>query len=561
MDYKKDIANLIDIDGVEKTQIEKLITTVSNSEMGDYALPCFTFSKLLRKSPQMIAENIMGSIASVDFIEKIEAVNGYLNFYLNKESVSKSVIKKVLGNNDIYKENLGDGKVVCIDYSSANLAKYMHIGHLSTTMIGEAIARLLENFGYKVVRINYIGDYGTPFGKMIAAYKMWGNKKDIDERGVDAIQDLYVKFSNEVEKNPELIDKAREAFKDIEDKKGQNYEIYKWFIDISIKEAKRLLDYLGVSFDSWKGEAAYTDDMPKVVKELEEKGLLVESQGAKIVDLEAFDLGACLIQKSDGASLYATRDIAAAKSRYEDYKFDKMIYVTAVQQKQHFAQLFKVLNLMGYDFAKNMHHVYYGMFSLTTGKIASRKGRQAVLVDLLEMAEDKVEEIIADKNFSQDKKVKVKQSIAKAALIYSAVKNSTNKDSVLDLETAFNVEGDTSSYILYSYARVCSILRKFEESSAKPDYKALNNIEAFDLVKHMIEFKDTLKASLNEYEPSIIAKKVMDMAKALNKFYSRHKVIEENLKASKAKVNLLKAVNHTLKYGLDILNIDVLEEM
>ena len=563
MNYKQIIAKSINLENYSEKDLESFILPISDNNLGDYCLPCFQFSKSMRKAPQIVAQELKESMTENKYIEKVEVVGGYLNFFLNKKEVSVKTIEEVLNEQEqFFKEPVGNNQTVCIDYSSVNLAKYMHIGHLSTTMIGESLARMLEHFGYKVVRINYVGDYGTPFGKMIAAYYKWGKKEEVEARGIDAIQDLYVKFSRESETDESLLVEARQIFKNIEAKQGKDYEIYKWFLEISLKEAKRLLDYLGITFDSWKGEASYSDDLPGVVKQLEDLGLITLSQGAKIVDLEDYNLGVCLIQKSDGTSLYATRDIAAAISRYEDYHFNKMFYVTAVQQKQHFQQFFKVLELMKQPFSRDLEHIYYGMFSLPNAKIASRKGKQAVLVDLFELAEQKVAEVIKEKEFDKQKEADIKQKIAKATLIYNAIKNDRNKDSVFDTETAFSFEGDTAPYMLYSYARMKSILRKYNEVGALPDYSVFeNNVEAFELIKNIISFKETLLNALENREPSLVCKKVMDLSKGLNKFYTVHKVLDGNDATTQAKINLIKAILVTLKLGLNLMCIEPLEEM
>ncbi|MGD9901258.1 MAG: arginine--tRNA ligase [Spirochaetales bacterium] len=564
MDYKELVAKLITLEGYTKEQIKDMLVPIQDIALGDYALPCFQFSKVLKKSPQEVGIYLKDNLKTNKYISKVEVVNGYLNFYLDKQLVTENVIKEIDKNGaKIFTENVGQGKTVCIDYSSVNLAKYMHIGHLSTTMIGESIARLCESFGYKVIRINYVGDYGTPFGKMIAAYYKWGKKEDIEKRGVDAIQDLYVKFSSEAETDETLIEEARAIFKNIEAKKGEDYKIYRWFLEISLKEAKRLLDYLGVEFDSWKGESAYMDDMDATVEKLEKLGLLEVSEGAKVVNLEKYDLGVYLIQKSDGASLYSTRDVAAAISRYNDYHFDNMYYVTAVQQKRHFQQLFKVLELMGEKFVNGLEHIYYGMFSLPDAKIASRRGKQAVLVDLFESVENRVEEIIEEKNFSDSYREEVKNKIAKASLIYATIKNGRNKDSVFDIEQSLSFEGDTAPYILYSYARSRSILRKGSTNiRLEPDYSVFkDNKEAFELIRQIINAKDTFNLALINKEPSIVCKMSMDLCKAINKFYTTQKVIDGNPNTTQAKMDLLQAVLTTLKFALNLICIDTLEEM
>jgi len=546
---------------IENVDYENYITEIQEENLGDFCLPCFSFAKILRKSPMVIAKEIKDSISMGTLIEKVEIVNGYINFFLNKMEIIKGVLNSTKENN-FFSDKDYDGKTMCIDYSSVNLAKYMHIGHLSTTIIGESLSRIYEKKGYKVVRINYIGDYGTPFGKMVYAYQNWGNENDLNLRGVDYLQELYVEFCKRAEEEKELDEKASEYFRLIEQKDPILYPIYTKFIEISKLEAKNNLDKLGVQFDSWKGEASYTGDLDKVVNSLNEKNLLTDSQGAKVVDLSESDLGVCLIQKSNGSSLYATRDIAAAIDRYNTYKFDKMLYVTAVQQKLHFQQFFKVLELMGYDFSKNLNHVYYGMFSLPTGKIASRKGKQAVLTDIFEYAYNKAYSIVEDRTFNIETKESVANKIAMSALKFNALKNERVKDSVFDIDNCFNFDGDTSAYLQYSYARISSIIRKANVLNFENlDYNYLNSTNTYNLVLAINNYKSKLNNAYNLSEPSILSKYTIDLCKLLNKFYSTEKVISENKEETKAKVYMLLTAKKVLDELFNLICIEPVEEM
>jgi len=546
---------------IENVDYENYITEIQEENLGDFCLPCFSFAKILRKSPMVIAQEIKDSISMGTLIEKVEIVNGYINFFLNKMEIIKGVLNSTKENN-FFSDKDYDGKTMCIDYSSVNLAKYMHIGHLSTTIIGESLSRIYEKKGYKVVRINYIGDYGTPFGKMVYAYQNWGNENDLNLRGVDYLQELYVEFCKRAEEEKELDEKASEYFRLIEQKDPILYPIYTKFIEISKLEAKNNLDKLGVQFDSWKGEASYTGDLDKVVNSLNEKNLLTDSQGAKVVDLSESDLGVCLIQKSNGSSLYATRDIAAAIDRYNTYKFDKMLYVTAVQQKLHFQQFFKVLELMGYDFSKNLNHVYYGMFSLPTGKIASRKGKQAVLTDIFEYAYNKAYSIVEDRTFNIETKESVANKIAMSALKFNALKNERVKDSVFDIDNCFNFDGDTSAYLQYSYARISSIIRKANVLNFENlDYNYLNSTNTYNLVLAINNYKSKLNNAYNLSEPSILSKYTIDLCKLLNKFYSTEKVISENKEETKAKVYMLLTAKKVLDELFNLICIEPVEEM
>lgn len=561
MDFKKIILDLVPkIDGVD---FMGLISETADNSMGDLCIPCFSLAKTLHKAPNVIAQDLKEQIQLNDYIEKVEAINGYLNFYLNKSVISKLVIDEILNAGEkTFDANIGNGKVVCLDYSSVNLAKYMHIGHLKTTIVGESLARICEALGYKVVRINYIGDYGTPFGKIIAGYLLWGDEKDLEVRGIDALQELYVKFNQEAETDETLNELARSYFKKIEEKDAKIYPIYQKVIEIGLNEAKRLLDILNVKFDSWRGEAYYADKIDDAIKLLDGKGLLSVSEGATVVDLTKYDMPPCLIKKSDGASTYATRDILACIDRYENYKFDKMFYVTSHEQILHFKQFFKVLELAGEPFADKLEHIHYGLFSLPTGRIASRKGKQATLVDLLDYAKNKAYQVIENREFSIEKPEDVVNKVARGALNFSALKVEVGKDCIFDIDKAFSFEGETAPYMQYSYTRIESILRKagdlkFEEI----DYSCLNNLESFELVKEINSIRATILSCFEKREPSMLTKKCMDICKALNKFYVATKVLGGEQKDICAKVNLLKIVRLGLKKLFHLICIDTLQEM
>ena len=524
-------------------------------------MPCFALAKILKKAPIQIANEIKESYKQNELIEKIEVVNGYVNFYLNQANYIKQVLLEIDKNTPFLPLDEYKNKIVCLDYSSVNLAKYMHIGHLSTTVIGESLARIYESLGYKPVRINYIGDYGTPFGKMIYAYLTWGENANIEEKGIDFTQDLYVKFCKCAEDDKDLEEKAREYFKKVEDKDPKIYKIYERIINASKKETENILDILGVKFDSWKGENSYSDELDNVLKLIESHNLLKESNGAKVVDLEEYGLGACLVQKSDGTSLYATRDIAAAIDRYEQYKFDKMLYVTAVQQKLHFQQFFKVLELMNYPFSKNLVHVYYGMFSLPTGKIASRKGKQAVLKDLMQEAYNKAYKMVENRNFDNNKKQEIANKISLSALRFNAIKTERIKDTVFDLENAFSFEGDTSAYLQYTYTRLCSILRKAEFKNAQPNFEYLNNSTVFDIVLALNNYQETIIKAMQQNEPSVICKYTIDLCKLINKFYNAEKVVTDNEEETQSKLWLINNLQKTLNKLFNLICIDPVEEM
>lgn len=562
MDIKKIIADKVSLPYADNIDFKNLVTETIDKNMGDYCITCFALAKAFRKSPVQIANDIKDNYGKNNAISKIEVVNGYVNFFLNYNFFMEKILKEISDNECFSFDIDNTNKTICIDYSSVNLAKYMHIGHLSTTIIGESLARIYESLGYKVVRINYIGDYGTPFGKMLYAHLNWGNEKELEKRGVDYLQDLYVEFCKRANEDETLEGYAREYFKKICEKDEKVYPIFCKFIEISKLEAKRILDLLDVHFDSWKGESSYSDKLDEVVDLLQSKSLLNSSQGAKVVDLESFGLGTCLIQKSDGTSLYATRDIAAAIDRYDQYKFDKMIYVTAVQQKLHFQQFFKVLELMGYEFSKNLNHVYYGMFSLPTGKIASRKGKQAVLVDLMEYALNKVNEILKDRNLSQEQKQEIAQKVAFSALKFTPIKNERIKDTVFDIENAFNFDGDTSAYLQYTYARICSIIKKAGDIELDNiDFSTLNSDVVANLVLLLNDYKNVLNKACELQEPSVIAKYTLDICKTFNKFYTQEKVITEDKASTKAKIYLILNIKKILNKLFNLICIETIEEM
>ncbi|MBQ3047818.1 MAG: arginine--tRNA ligase [Clostridia bacterium] len=544
---------------------EQNISVPPNTEMGDFCLPTFVYSKKLGKSPIQIAEIITNNFNYNDIVQSTKVVGGYLNFFLNKQTVSTQILNEILSNAGSFaKSSEGKNKTVCIDFSSVNLAKYMHIGHLSTTVIGHVLRNIFNHLGYKTVAINYIGDYGTPFGKMITAYLMWGNEKELIERGVDHIQDLYIKFCQQAELDPTLDDKARECFLKIENKDPEIYPIFKRFIEISIDETKRIYSLLNISFDSWRGESYYSDKMDDIVEEIVQKGLLKDSEGAKIVDLSSFNLGTCLIKKKDGSSLYATRDLAACEDRYKNYKFDKSLYVTDVSQKLHFSQFFKILELLGKPYSQNLHHIYYGRFSLPDGKIASRKGKQALLRDILEYSISKTAQIVENnKNLTPEEKQTIAKSVGVGAVIFSAIKNEKIKDVVFDLDEALDFEGETSPYIQYTHARCCSIIKKANKDEANYkdiDYSQINDATSYELLKSLNRFVDAVSTAANKFEPCLISRALIDISKAFNKYYNNNRVVEDK-KVNLTRLAVVHATKNVIGEGLNILGIDAPQKM
>lgn len=559
MNIKEQIVKSINFDfSALQINVEDLIIESISADKGDYSLPCFAFAKVLRDNPINIANKIKDAVVVGELIEKVEVVAGYVNFFLNKSYVAKQVLKNFSVDN--FKFDEGKNKVVCVDYGSPNLAKYLHIGHLKTLIVGESLCRLCEQFGYSVKRLNFVGDYGTPFGKIIGGLNRWGSLEDVEKRGNDALQEYYVKFNAAEASDPTLTQEARDIFKKIEEKDAEIYPIYKKVIEIGLEEANSMFKTLGVKFDDCRGEMFYNDLVPNALEKLNEKNLLVESDGAKVVKLGEHNLTDAVVIKSDGTTIYITRDISAAIDRYKDYKFDKLIYVTDVAQKLHFSQLFKVVELMGYDFAKNMEHMPYGRFSLPDGKISSRRGKQAVLVDLMEYVHDKAKEVIKDRKFEIEDPENVAQKIVRAVLNYSVLKVERIKDCVFDPELAFSFEGETAPYMLYTFTRLESILRKYDEANVVADYSTFNQ-EAFDIVKAINDFANTLKISFEKRDTSLIGKRVMELCKMFNKFYVSTKVLDGCKETTKAKINLVRALRDTLSVGFNLLCIDTLKEM
>lgn len=540
------------------TDFEALISESISNYKGDYSLPCFVFSKALHKSPQAIAESLLTQITNDGLFDKVEVVGGYVNFFLNKEYVSKNILTRF----DISELTLNDGdsRLVLIDYCSPNVAKALHIGHLKTTIIGESLARLFTQCGYRVKRVNFLGDYGTPFGKIIGGLLKWGSFEEVKARGIDALQDYYIRFCKEEADDEALQQYARDIFQKIEQKDAEIYPIYQYIVEIALDSAKEMFSTLGVSFDDYRGEMYYNQYVPKIIDELKQKGLLVQSQDAQIVDLNDYDLSTAVMLKNDGTTLYLTRDISAVVSRYQEYKFDKILYVTDVAQVLHFKQLSKIIELMAYPFSKDIEHVPYGRYSLPDGKISSRKGKQAVLVDLIDYIKQKATEVIKGRSFTIERPDAVVEKVARAVLNYSVLKVERTKDCVFDTERAFSFDGETAPYMLYTYTRLASILRKYTDESVSADFSCFDN-DAFELVKYVNDFTATMRIALEKRDSSILAKRIMDMCKAFNKFYTTNKVLDGNANTTSAKIQLVRALRDTLKVGFNLICIDTLEEM
>ena len=563
MDYKKKIAQLIS----EKVEID--IDTIENSieipkrpEMGDYAFPCFQLSKTLRKSPNVIAEELKNSLAD-DGFERIENLGPYLNFFADKGDFNKTTITKILEEGNEYgASNIGKGKTVCVEYSSPNIAKPFHVGHLFTTAIGNALYKMFNKAGYTTVGINHLGDWGTQFGKLISAYHRWIDEDALKEDPIKELLRIYVKFHEEAEKDSSLEDEGRAYFKALEKGDVEATKLWQRFRDLSLKEFERVYNTLGVSFDSYAGESFYNDKMDVVIKELLDKGLLVESNGAKVVMLDEYNMPPCIVLKGDGATIYATRDLAAAMYRKKTYDFYKSIYVVGTPQALHFKQVFKVLDLAGNEWAKDCVHVGFGLVKFADRKLSTRKGEVVLLDDLIRESIEKTSEIINEKNPNLENKEEVAKKIGVGAVVFTYLKNSREKDIVFDWKEILSFDGETGPYVQYSYARAKSILNRALNISDDIDYSKLNSKEEFELVKTLENFNNQILLALDKLEPSIVTRYSIDVAKAFNKFYNAHSVLnleDEVLKATRIK--LVQATCIVIKNSLELLGIEVVEKM
>ena len=543
--------------------VTAMLETPPDKKLGDYALPCFRLSKTLRKAPQMIASALAEKMSGEE-IDRVEVVGGYMNIFVSRGSLAEGIVKAVLAHPGRWgSSEVGKGKTVCLDYSSINIAKRFHIGHLSTTMIGHSLKRIYDFNGYTTVGINHLGDWGTQFGKMICAYKKWGNREEVEAGGVQAMVDLYVRFHAEAEKDPSLEDEGRAWFKKIEDGDPEAMEIFSWFKEVTLKDTQRVYDLLGVSFDSYNGEAFYNDKMGPVVDELREKGLLVESQGAQVVQLEEYGMPPALVLRSDGATLYITRDLAAAFYRHNKYHFDKCLYVVAYQQNLHFKQLFKILDLMGHDWYKGMEHVSFGMVSYEGRALSTREGYVVYLEDLLNKAIEKAREIIEEKSPNLPNKDEVARQVGVGAVVYFDLHNERIKDIDFRWERALSFEGETGPYVQYTHARCCSVLRKAQAyADVEPDYSVLCDDEALDVLMLISRFPEVVRKAMDQNEPSLITRHTTSLAQAYNKYYFEHRIMEENDPAgSAARVNLTDAVRDVIKTGLYLIGVEAPERM
>ena len=560
---KNQIVNLLsqNIEVLTSEEISQLIEIPPKPEMGDFAFPCFRLAKSYHKAPPMIAQDLKESIGDQAFLSEIKVVGGYLNFYVDKAQYAQQIIDKYNNATDYGCSDQGKDKTICIDYSSPNVAKNFHVGHLRTTIIGNSLYKIFSKLGYKVVRINHLGDWGTQFGKLIVAYKKWGSREAVEEKGIEELMDIYVKFHEEAEKDDSLNDEARAWFLKMEQGNEEALEIWQWFRDISLKEFMRVYNILGMEFDSFAGESFYRDKTADIIKRLTDDGLLKESQGAMIVPLDEYDMPPCIVAKKDGSSIYATRDLAAILYRKATYNFDRCLYVTGLEQKLHFAQVFKVIELMGNDYAKNLVHIPYGLVSLKSGKISSRKGNVIFAEDLLRESINKTTSIIEEKNPDIPDKEEVAKQVGIGAIIFNDLYNQRIKDVIFDWNKLLNFDGETGPYVQYTYARASSVLKKIGEVPDTIDYTLLTDEASIGLLKEIERYPQVIKDAAERYEPSVIARYSIDLAHAFNKFYHECQINVEDETTKYTRTNVVKIARYIIKDALSLLGIQCPEQM
>ena len=565
--FKKEIAKEISkATEIEQNEIEGYIEIPKDQNNGDYAFPCFRLAKTLKKAPQAIAEEIKEKIEiDNNIIEKIEVLGGYINFYINKKLLAKEVLEEIANKEEYGKSKIGKGKNIIVEYSSPNIAKPFHIGHLRTTLIGNSLYRIYKYLGYNTTGINHLGDYGTQFGKMIEAYKMWGEEYDLTVDPINKLMDMYVRINDLCKADENVLEKCRENFRLLET--GDKYctDLWNKFKDVSMVEFEKIYDILNVKFDSYNGEAFYSDKIDEVIQILEEKGVLVESEGAKIVDLT--DVGIktpCIVQKANGSSIYATRDLAAIMYRAKTYDFDKCLYVVAYEQNLHFKQIFAVAKyLVDEKYVKGLEHVSYGMVALPSGKMSTRLGNVVKIEDLINGTIEKAEEIISEKNPDLEEKEEVAKKVGIGAIVYNTLSTANIKDQIFDWNTALNFQGETGPYIQYTYVRTQSVLSKVEEMPKFEDIniEKLQDEYSINVLKTIYNFEDILTQVTNKEEPSILARYLIDLAKAFSNFYNENKIIGEEKELQDARIYLTSAVGKVLKIGGYLLGMEMPNKM
>ena len=544
-------------------EVQAALETPKDAKMGDLALPCFKFARTMRKAPPVIAKELAEALSLPDIAERAEIAGGYLNFFFSPAALVRRLAESAERDWSVTSgEKEDEGRTVCIDFSSVNIAKPFHIGHLSTTVIGAALYRIFAYLGYKPVGINHLGDWGTQFGKLIVAVKKWSDIDEVRRRDEYYLNSLYVRYHKEAESDPTLDDEARAWFKRIEDGDREATEYFSVFKEVTMRAVGKIYDRLGVKFDSYAGESFYNDKMQPCLDILKEKGLLTESDGAEVVRLDDWDMPPCLLVKADGATLYATRDIAAAYYRAKTYDFYKCLYVVAYQQNLHFKQLFKVLELMGFEKAADMEHIAFGMVSLEEGSMSTRSGRVVWLAEVLDKAVEKARQIIEEKNPDQPDKDAVAESVGVGAVVFSALWNNRIKDIVFSFDKVLNFDGETAPYVQYTHARCASALRKGGAFDlARADMSAIVTEEGIDVVKCLLSFEDAVRLAAKTREPCYVTRYAVELAEKFNRFYIGHRIVSEDEGATNARLFLAHMVKHTLKTALGLIGIGAPESM
>lgn len=568
IDYKKEIAKIIgSIVKIDDKEIKKMVEKPANNEMGDFSFPCFKLAKELKKSPMIIAQEICEKMKlDAEVFENIEIVNGYINFFVNKERIIKEVLEEVSNKKEEYgKSTLGAGQNIIVEYSSPNIAKPFHIGHLRNTVIGSSLYNMYKYLGYNTIGINHLGDYGTQFGKMIEGYKRWGQEYNIDENPIEELTKIYVRINDLCKKDDNVLKACRDNFKKLED--GDQYctEIWNRFREVSLNEFNRIYELLGVKFDSLNGEAFYSDKMPEVEELLRNSGRLVKSEGAEIIDLEEEKMGVCMIKKSNGSTTYATRDLAAILYRARTYDFDKCLYVVAYEQNLHFKQIFEVAKLLGIDekYIKGLQHVPYGMVHLKSGKMSTREGNVIKVEDLLKESIARVKQIIKEKNPEMENLEENARKIGIGAVIFNNVATTIIKDQIFDWDTILNFNGETGPYIQYTYVRTNSVLNNSNgvKDVKKIDFSVLTDKESLEVIKKIYEFNNVIENSVDKNEPSLLARYLLELAKNYSTFYNNNKILVEDEKTKDARVFLTYSVGIVLKIGMKLLGIEMPDKM
>lgn len=577
MDFRNIITDfLADQTGLEPEQIDAWIEIPPQPELGDFAFPCFRLAKHLRRSPNQIAVELAQKAKSgLPNIKDMKAVNGYLNFFVDRGAYVASTIRKILDAGEtLGRCGIGSGQTAVIEYSSPNIAKPFHVGHAFSTVLGHALYRIYDHLGYRTVRVNHLGDYGTQFGKLIVAWRLWGNEDQVSADPIRELLRLYVRFHEEAKTNPELEDKAREAFRRLEEGCEPEKELWQKFRDLSLKSFDEVYKRLGVSFDSYLGESFYSSRIPEVINLLEEKGLLVESDGALVVPLDEYDLPPCIILKSDGTTIYASRDIAAVLYRWEQYHFDWNIYVVGATQALHFRQVFAVLEKAGFEAAKKCVHVGFGLVKFPDRKLSTRSGDVIFLTDLLDESVEKTKAIIEENkrqrqtDIEEDEIEEVAEKVGVGAVVYTFLKNSRERDIIFSWEEMLDFNGDSAPYVQYTYARARSILRKAgpEASEAtmmdEEDLRCLSTDDEFAMAKILYDFESTLIRAAELYEPYLITRQITALARAFNKYYNHEPILKtEDQTQRKARLAMVQAVCQVIRMGLDLIGISVVERM